>query len=236
MRRLLRRRPAVLELAVPGSDLRVVARPDGSDLASFEHVFAGAYDVELSNEPRLILDLGANAGYASVFFALRYPQARVLAVEPVPANAAIVRRNVAALEQVEVVEAAVWPRRTTVALHDPGKSYWGMRVFESESGDVQTVTMPELLERAGVDTIDLLKIDIEGAERELFSENTDWLARVRLLVLELHDRFVPGCRAALDEAIRRSGVRFEERSRGEDVLFIRSDALDGAGAPPSSDT
>jgi FkbM family methyltransferase len=217
--RLLRRRQALLELRVLGFDYQVFARPETSDRASFEHVFSGAYDVELPGEPELILDLGSNAGYASVYFALRYPSARVLAVEPVPANAAVLRRNVADLDRVEVVEGAAWPRAARLTLVDPGKGYWGMRVAEDASGEIAAVTIAELLDRAGTDTIDLLKVDIEGAERELFSENTGWLAGVRMLVLELHDRFVPGCRAALDEAVLRSGVRFYERQRGEDVLL-----------------
>jgi FkbM family methyltransferase len=209
----------VLKLTVPGSDYRVVARTHGSDRASFEHVFAGAYELELPAEPRLIVDLGANAGYASVFFALRYPTARVIAVEPVPENARLLRKNVARLGRVDVVEAAAWPRPARLALVDPGKGWWGMRVAEAPGGVVAAVTVAELLARAGADSIDVLKVDIEGAEQQLFSENTDWLARVRTLILELHDRFVPGCRAALDAAVRRSGVRFYEAQRGEDVLL-----------------
>jgi len=208
-----------LKLTVPGSSYRVVARREGSDRASFEHVFGGAYELDVPVEPKLIVDLGANAGYASVFFALRYPSARVIAVEPVPENARLVRKNVSRLGRVDVVEAAAWPRPARLTLVDPGKSFWGMRVAEDAAGEVAAVTIPALLERAGVGRIDILKVDIEGAEAELFSENTAWLERVGVLVLELHDRFVPGCRAALDHAIGRSGVRFHELQRGEDVLL-----------------
>jgi FkbM family methyltransferase len=208
-----------LKLTVPGSSYRVVARREGSDRASFEHVFGGAYELDVPVEPKLIVDLGANAGYASVFFALRYPSARVIAVEPVPENARLVRKNVSRLERVDVVEAAAWPRPARLALVDPGKGFWGMRVSEDAAGEVAAVTIQDLLDRAGADRIDILKIDIEGAEAELFSENTAWLGRVGVLVLELHDRFVPGCRAALDGAIERSGVRFHELQRGEDVLL-----------------
>jgi FkbM family methyltransferase len=210
-----------LKLKVPGTRVRVVARPNSSDRAAFEHVFGGAYELDVPREPRLIVDLGANAGYASVYFALRYPAVRVIAVEPVPENAELLRRNVARLGNVDVVEGAAWPRPARLTLVDPGKGYWGMRVAEDPSGGIRAVTIPELLDGAGMDGIDLLKVDIEGAEQQLFSENTDWLARVGLLVLELHDRFVPGCRAALDAAIARSGAQFEERRRGEDVVLMR---------------
>jgi hypothetical protein len=90
-----------------------------------------------------------------------------------------------------------------------------------KTGNVRAVTIAELLQRRSADWVDLAKIDIEGSERELFSENTGWLERVGALVLELHDRFRPGCRDALDDAIARSGVRFRELHKGEDVVLLR---------------
>ena len=90
-----------------------------------------------------------------------------------------------------------------------------------KGGKVRAVTIEELLKRTNADWVDLAKVDIEGSERELFSENTGWLERVGALVLELHDRFRPGCRGALDDAIARSGVRFREFHKGEDVVFLR---------------
>ena len=198
------------------------ARPDTSDLAAFRHVFGGAYDFELPPQPRLILDLGANVGYASAFFALHHPTARVMAVEPEPSNVVLLRRNVAALPRVDVVEGAAWPSSGHVSLYDPGKGQWGMRVQAAgETGNVRAVTIAELLERVDADWVDLVKIDIEGSERELFAENTGWLERVGVLVIELHDRFRPGCRGALDDAIARSGVRFRELQKGEDAVFLR---------------
>jgi FkbM family methyltransferase len=220
-RALVRARgPKLVTLRVPGTEHSVFARAEGSDLAAFHHVFGDAYDFELPEAP-FIFDLGANVGYASVYFALRHPGARVLAVEPVPGNAALLRRNVERLPGIEVVEGAVWPRPSRLVLEDPGKGYWGMRVTERAGGGVAAVTIGELLDRADADWIDLVKVDIEGSERELFSENTDWLEYVGALVLELHDRFVPGCREALDQAIARSGVRFREVQKGEDVVLIR---------------
>ena len=75
------------------------------------------------------------------------------------------------------------------------------------------------LRQSSADKIDLLKLDIEGAELELFSCGSDvWLGHVRLLVLELHDRFRPGCAQALYTAA--NGRPFTQEIRGE-TLFIR---------------
>ena len=86
-------------------------------------------------------------------------------------------------------------------------------------GSVAATTIPEILRQSSADKIDLLKLDIEGAELELFSCGSDvWLGHVRLLVLELHDRFRPGCAQALYTAA--NGRPFTQEIRGE-TLFIR---------------
>lgn len=223
LRSLVRRDPKLIVRDVPGFDYSVSARPGTSDAAAFEQVFGGAYALDLPVEPRLILDLGANVGYASVDLALRYPMARVVAVEPEPSNAALLRRNVAALGRVEVVEAAVWPRTEPVALEDPGKGKWGMRVRAGGSGVVRAVTIPELLANAGAERADLVKIDIEGSELDLFSAETGWLTQVGALVIELHDRFRPGCENAVERAVAQSGVPFRKLRYGADVLYVRDD-------------
>lgn len=222
-----RRREDLVTLYPPGAEHHVFARAATSDLAAFEHVFGGAYALELPLEPRVIFDFGANVGYASVFFALRYPGTRVVAVEPEPSNAALLRRNVASLPAVEVIEAAVWPHPGSLVLEDPGKGRWGFRVREgvNGSGAVRAVSVPELMERAGVPFVDLVKIDIEGSEVELFSGQTNWLDHVGALVIELHDRFRPGCRDAIDRALAAATPRFREASRGEDVIFVRDDLV-----------
>jgi hypothetical protein len=68
-----------------------------------------------------------------------------------------------------------------------------------------------IMERAGVNVIDLLKIDIEGSELELLSEDADWLEQVRAISIEFHDAFRPGCTAVGESALARAG--FELRLR-----------------------
>jgi FkbM family methyltransferase len=215
----------LVTLDVPGTEQQVYARPGTSDLAAFQHVFDGAaYALDLPTEPRLIFDLGANVGYASVYLALRYPGARVVAVEPEASNVALARRNLASLPQVDVVEGAVWPRPARLEVEDVGKGYWGMRVRATHDADgVRAVTMQELLDRAATDWVDFVKIDIEGSELELFSEETDWLDAVGALMVELHDRFRPGCRDTVERAIAGSGAAFRAKYSGGDVLFLRDD-------------
>jgi hypothetical protein len=63
------------------------------------------------------------------------------------------------------------------------------------------------------ENIDLLKLDIEGAEREIFgASDLDWMARTNAIIIELHDRFRPGCEAAFFSAARRFGFEVTQRT------------------------
>ena len=70
---------------------------------------------------------------------------------------------------------------------------------------------------AGRNQIDILKLDIEGSERELFSKNTDWLDHVSVIIIELHDRFQPGCaKAVYQKLVER---QFHQEVRGENIFI-----------------
>ena len=104
---------------------------------------------------------------------------------------------------VQVVEGAVWWEPTTLALDDHGDKS-GIQVRAGEGGGVRALTIPEL---AGKQKIDILKLDVEGAEKELFEHDPAWLANVGVLMIELHDRFKPGCSKALYSALVRHDFR-----------------------------
>ena len=100
---------------------------------------------------------------------------------------------------------------------------WGVQV-SSTPGAPDRMTacyrLATLLDRAGFDRVDLLKVDVEGAELELFSHDPQaWLPRVGMVIVETHDRFRPGSEAAVRSALS----AFEELpSRGEHLVFRRS--------------
>ena len=61
---------------------------------------------------------------------------------------------------------------------------------------VPTLPISALMERVGSEEILIFKMDIEGAETPLLTPGAEWLARSRVLMIELHERIVPGCEAA----------------------------------------
>jgi FkbM family methyltransferase len=176
-----------------------------SDIEVYKKVFIEReYQLPFSTDLRTILDLGANTGLSTLFLASEYPRSVVIAVEPDPANFALLQHNVAKLPNVRCIQAAVWTQDGSVRLSDPGLGHWAMRVTQgTDPGfDVPSLSMESLLAMLPSGRADLVKIDIEGAEKELFSEPHAWLDQVQSMVIELHDRYQPGCSRAFFNAVQ----------------------------------
>jgi hypothetical protein len=77
------------------------------------------------------------------------------------------------------------------------------------------------MRECGVDRIDLLKLDIEGSEKEVLSDSDSWIRHVSAISMELHDRFIPGCSRAFFNAISDFSI---ELRRGEKILVSRDDS------------
>ena len=202
----------------------VWARFGTSDLGIFRQVLIDEeYFFQSSVQPGLIIDAGANVGYASVYFASRFPDATIIAIEPDTDNFQMLQRNTAAYPKVRCIRAGLWSRDCFLKISNPDDGACAFRVEESMDPEnaIPAVTVDTLLESSGSDRIDILKLDIEGAERELFSAHNSatWIDRTDLIMVELHDRLVPGCEAAMLKAVQDSPFRFSER--GENVFLSR---------------
>jgi FkbM family methyltransferase len=144
----------------------------------------------------LIVDAGANIGAASVYFRDQVPDAHIVAIEPAPDNFELLLRNVEGLG-VETFNGAVSSTTGRARVVDPGRGEWAYRTIsitetDGSSETVPRVTINEIFRAHAVNTFPfLVKVDIEGAEGELFSGNTDWVARTPLLIVELHDWLLP---------------------------------------------
>ncbi len=191
-----------------GSPVPVILRAGTTDIEVFKKIFIDMeYALPFDAAPSTFIDLGANTGLASIFFLSRYPAAQIIAVEPDSENFAMLKRHLGGLSNVTCVQAAVWTSDGQVNLIDPGIGSWGMQVTAStQSGrserTVNAISMTSLLSQLPAGRVDLLKIDIEGVERELFSDSGAWIQQVSAIVIELHDRFKHGCSRAFFTAVK----------------------------------
>ncbi len=140
----------------------------------------------------LIVDCGANIGASVAWFSLRYPRAHIVAIEPAPSNCELLRRNSAGFD-VEVRQAGISGEDGEGFLvNDTGESM-SFRVTSDRSGlGIDLITIKTLLEQEADYIPFLLKVDIEGSERELFRGCWKELDSFPLILMELHDWLQPG--------------------------------------------
>jgi len=219
-------------------DQQVKIRKGTSDFAVAKQIFLNdEYGIALPFEPYTIIDAGANVGYAALYFAARYQYATILAVECDSANFQAMMHNLNGgpgtdqpHPRIIPIMAALWPVDTEIAVIDPGRKEWAMRVVtQLEEGvaifrnNAPGLSLKSLLRaacsgnEAGV--VDILKIDIEGSELELFSsaETVSTIqAQVRCVIVETHDRFRPGSYAAVNQALK----GWPKSRVGENQVFL----------------
>jgi FkbM family methyltransferase len=195
----LQRLPTALQ--GPGrSRVRTIRLRDGvtlcyrlnrGDLQSLREVWldrAYRFPVALGNA-NTVVDLGANIGLTSVYLARRHHAHFIVAIEPVAANAALARRNLALNGiKAEVIEAVVGPQEGVAYFRDAQASNVGH--LADDGRQVAALNITTILSRVPTATVDLVKIDIEGAEDKLLSGDCSWLRRVSALMIEFHTGMV----------------------------------------------
>ncbi len=201
LRLMLAFRPVCLRMR--GFRSGVLVRPGTSDVLAFHEIFVrGTYGwLQPETDPRLIVDVGANAGYASVAFANRWPEADIIAVEPEASNVALCRRNLELYPRASVVQAALWSRPGRLRIANPHAGKWAFQVRPDESGEIVAMTIDQL---AAGRRIDVLKIDVEGAEREVFANAPAWIADVGAIAVET-ETHEPPTRTVVAEALEQYG-------------------------------
>jgi FkbM family methyltransferase len=162
---------------------------DASELEVLREVFLEReYELDLPREPAVILDLGSNIGAAIAFFHVRHPGARIVGLEPDPSAFARLHANVAGLEKVTVLRvaaAAADDRRSFYPATETWLSSLRPPAGGRDSIEVEARALDSLLAELGIEHVDLLKIDVEGAEEEVLPGFAG-LASVGGVVGEIH--------------------------------------------------
>lgn len=220
-------------------------RLNSSDVPTCRQVFAkDEYGFEATQPPRTIVDAGANIGLASILFANRYPDARIVAIEPEAANFALLRANVAPYPAIVPVQAALWCTAGEIDLLDPGLGHWGYMIDAPETPAhgparvchrVRALTVDGVIDEYGLGRVDLLKVDIEGAEREVFADTSRWIERVDAIIVEEHDRLKPGCSGSISQGTPGFATRWQQ---GENLFLVRDGRITprhgGVRPPPAT--
>jgi FkbM family methyltransferase len=203
----------------------IALREAGSDFATFHEITVDEIYGEVVRKVQrfqTVIDLGANIGLASLYLAAHSPYCRILSVEPNPKSYELLVRNVQNLStRCRTLRAAAWRthRQLSPAPDLPQDRSSGFRLSADVEGEViaEGLTMPEILEASGFDTVDLLKIDIEGAEAEIFAGDLGWLTRIGSIAIEFHEDSRTEC--GFDQIMKNYG--FEISSQGKHTVLAR---------------
>jgi FkbM family methyltransferase len=231
-----------LTLSVRNAERDFFFRRDSSDSRVIDQVFhANAYDLARLRRFRhlveflirncrtgkrpLIVDGGANIGASALYFATKFPDALVVAIEAEFGNYQLLAENAKGLGIV-AVHGAIAAASGRVRVVDAGEGFWGYRTQSAERGEagVRSVTMPQIYETYGSECFPFIaKIDIEGGEKDLFSRNAEWVRYTPLLIVELHDWLLPSQGSSLPflQCVARLDRDFVYI--GEDVYSIAND-------------
>lgn len=215
----------------------IFLRKHTSDQSTFRQIFeALEYAIDFNVSPKVIIDAGANIGLAAVYFSQRFPKAKIYSIEPEDSNIEIFKRNTKAYKNVLCYKKALHhTAEMSLKVIDEGIGKWGFTTKQLDAvsenkkvvSEIDTISIESLMKANNIDIIDILKIDIEGAEKPLFELNyQSWLPKTRYVIVELHDKWYPGCKEAVLNAI--NNYNFSSFKKGENWIFVNNDMINHA--------
>jgi FkbM family methyltransferase len=189
-RGVLRTRGSSEQMVRLGEDLDFWVR-DFSEVLVLRQIFVSEIYAHpaLPADAHCIVDLGCNIGASMVWLSRRYPDATIIGVEANPLTCELARRNTERYEWMTVENVAVSDTTGTVSIRQPLNQSWAASIYAHEGDPVMvpSVSLDDLLAQHALDHVDLLKIDVEGAEHATLGA-TRRLRDVSVIVGEFHEQ------------------------------------------------
>jgi FkbM family methyltransferase len=185
------------------------------------------YNLTINFNPSTIIDGGANIGLTSVFFANKYPNADIVAVEPEEGNFEMLKKNTKNYGRISLIRSGIWSHSAILSVIDEGKgnnSFTVAEILSPKVDSINAISIYDIMRERSWATIDILKLDIEGAEKNIFKKNFEqWLPGVKILIIEFHDRMVEGCSSTVLKAL--SNYSFRSEIKGENTIFYNKEFI-----------
>ncbi|HMP28267.1 MAG TPA: FkbM family methyltransferase [Saprospiraceae bacterium] len=206
-------------------------RSNSTDLLIYEQIFFDKnYSIDwekyISN-PKVIIDGGANIGLFSILMADKFKEATLYALEPDKANFEILSHNTKDYPKIHCLNKGIWNEDTHLKISDKyNMGNWGLVLEETTLTENTTpvIKISTLMSDNQIQKIDILKLDIETSEKQVFSKNySEWLPKVKVLVVEVHDWVENGCGQAVFKAINECIENYSYLICGENTIIINND-------------
>ena len=150
---------------------------------------------KLKRKVPLIIDCGANIGCSSLFFYKNHPESFIVAIEPEDRNFKLLQQNTKVIKNKNLINSAVSCKEHYFSIKK-SIDHRGHQIFKKNSKKIKsnkTIVINKVLEQYSEKNFDyfLIKIDIEGYEKELFEKNIEWIDKFKIIIVELHDWMIP---------------------------------------------
>ncbi len=221
----LYKRKKLLSAKIKNTKLNIFLRNDRYDTQIFTQIFMrNELDIPFAKAPEIIIDGGANIGLATLYLKNKYPNAKIIAIEPEPSNFELLVKNTKKYADVVCLNSGIWNKNCRLQIIDNGD---GNASFitkelagnETPGNTINAVTITDIINQFKIRHLDLLKLDIEGSEREVFKENYDeWLNKTKDIIVEIHPHIHSDAEATIVNALENN---FVKKNAGEYHFFSR---------------
>jgi len=224
----IRNKKEKIYISTLGAELYL--RSSTLDLFTFQEVFVNnIYDIKFPIKPKTIIDAGANIGLASVFFHLKYPDAKIVGIEIDTKNYESILKNTKHIPDYKVIKKGLFNKNgffKVLDLYNASNSFQIKEVAENETFDIESITINQIIKENNWEFVDLLKIDIEGAEKELFESNFEnWIPKVKIIAVETHDRMKKDCSFVIFNTLSKYNFILYTTTEGT-LYFYNLDLID----------
>jgi len=204
---------------------KVLARPNTKDFVNLFHVFKDQYHLPPKPLPKkpVIIDLGSYIGYTIIHLKNLYPESKIIGIEMNRDNYNLAKENIKNFNDCFLLNMAISTKcgYECYKADDLSDAYH----IVSEKNDnnlvrIPSITIESLIERFKLESIDFLKMDIEGEEIKIFEENLEWMNYVKMLNIEVHGSIQQYTN--LKNVIRNHGFDTEKGKQRMSILAINN--------------
>ena len=203
------------------------------DFGVMTHFFTPQIDFDTKNDkPNIIFDIGANIGIETFRFRKLFPFSKIISIEANKENFNILKKNLDQDKNVVTLNLGIWNEKTKLKLKKSNKnssqSFSYEKLDSNEKGEefIDADTIQGVIDKFSISEIDILKIDVEGAENFIFDNSCDfWISKVKTIIAECPDSDAPFTTIKIFESFKRNNLFFNTYINGENLVFIRKDCF-----------
>ena len=214
----------LIKLRVPSIKNPIYLRNKSYDTHIFYQIFIKedlGFIKSISHPITNIIDAGANIGLSTIYLKGKFPNASIISIEPSQINFEILKKNTAGYAGITLQHCALLGTEQMVSISNPDDNYAAFKVSQNDNlNNIKAYPLSYFLKSDGFENIDLVKVDIEGSEMDVFSKIDDnTLSKISAFAIEIHENMVPGSTEIINRKLSSYNLVFKH---GEYDCFIKN--------------